>query len=148
MLEDVYGRGSRNVKRDLGYEDDPQVMAIREWRPQRTLLKLMQVLLQRFRMDKHPYQASCRYFGKKFRLIDWWDSGYVGSFPVSYNENVSSVEVVLNCDEEASSCRGSAEVSVFTIGLDYNNRTVIRELSGMILTRGLKLCNFVEWKGF
>nr|KAJ0201647.1 hypothetical protein LSAT_V11C600304910 [Lactuca sativa] len=25
---------------------------------------------------------------------------------------------------------------------------VIRELSGMILTRGPKLCNFVEWKGF
>ncbi|CAL9134243.1 unnamed protein product, partial [Musa textilis] len=26
--------------------------------------------------------------------------------------------------------------------------TVIRELSGLILTRGPKLCNFVEWKGF
>nr|GMD03767.1 AP-1 complex subunit sigma-2 [Ipomoea batatas] len=25
---------------------------------------------------------------------------------------------------------------------------VIRELSGMILTRGPKLCNFVEWRGF
>ncbi|XP_071698505.1 AP-1 complex subunit sigma-2-like [Rutidosis leptorrhynchoides] len=25
---------------------------------------------------------------------------------------------------------------------------VIRELSGVILTRGPKLCNFVEWKGF
>ncbi|VFQ97245.1 unnamed protein product [Cuscuta campestris] len=25
---------------------------------------------------------------------------------------------------------------------------VIRELSGLILTRGPKLCNFVEWKGF
>ncbi|RWV89662.1 hypothetical protein GW17_00048183, partial [Ensete ventricosum] len=26
--------------------------------------------------------------------------------------------------------------------------TVIRELSGLILTRGPKLCNFVEWKGY
>nr|XP_009801049.1 PREDICTED: AP-1 complex subunit sigma-2-like [Nicotiana sylvestris] len=25
---------------------------------------------------------------------------------------------------------------------------VIRELSGMILTRGPKLCNFVEWRGY
>uniref|UniRef100_A0A0E0KJT2 AP complex subunit sigma n=1 Tax=Oryza punctata TaxID=4537 RepID=A0A0E0KJT2_ORYPU len=25
---------------------------------------------------------------------------------------------------------------------------VIRELSGLILTRGPKLCNFVEWKGY
>ncbi|THU69923.1 hypothetical protein C4D60_Mb08t19530 [Musa balbisiana] len=26
--------------------------------------------------------------------------------------------------------------------------TVIRELSGLILARGPKLCNFVEWKGY
>ena len=25
---------------------------------------------------------------------------------------------------------------------------VIRELSGLILTRGPKLCNFVEWRGY
>lgn len=25
---------------------------------------------------------------------------------------------------------------------------VIRELSGVILTRGPKLCNFVEWRGY
>ncbi|XP_028052770.1 AP-1 complex subunit sigma-1-like isoform X1 [Camellia sinensis] len=32
---------------------------------------------------------------------------------------------------------------------DYlSNPEVLRELSGLILTRGPKLCNFVEWRGF
>lgn len=32
--------------------------------------------------------------------------------------------------------------------MDINRIKVIRELSGMILTRGPKLCNVVEWRGF
>nr|GEW84975.1 AP-1 complex subunit sigma-1 [Tanacetum cinerariifolium] len=48
---------------------------------------------------------------------------------------MSSLEAVLNCDEEAFD---------FMVA----HRTVIRELSGMILTHGPKLCNFVEWRGF
>lgn len=30
---------------------------------------------------------------------------------------------------------------------DSGCHQVIRELSGMILSRGPKLCNFLEWKG-
>lgn len=29
-----------------------------------------------------------------------------------------------------------------------NVQKVIRELSGLVLTRGPKLCNFVEWRGY
>lgn len=37
----------------------------------------------------------------------------------------------------------SGSIDVFMLAVQ-----VIRELSGVILTRGPKLCNFVEWRGY
>ncbi|GJU49782.1 AP-1 complex subunit sigma-1 [Tanacetum coccineum] len=98
-VKDVYGRGSRNMKRDSGYEDDHKL-----WLLGSNGVNTLQIhhfsdtILNVF----YPFEHVI------FRVVS----------PMNFVE------------------------------ADASAVTVIRELSGMILTRGPKLCSFVEWRGF
>ncbi|KAG6486025.1 hypothetical protein ZIOFF_054595 [Zingiber officinale] len=54
-----------------------------------------------------------------------------------------------SCDPDPKCRQGKVRLTKWYSPYQQKERaTVIRELSGLILSRGPKLCNFVEWKGY
>ncbi|KAF4359690.1 hypothetical protein G4B88_000501 [Cannabis sativa] len=86
----------------------------------------------------------------------WWDDVYDKNNVVQFEKGKpsSSSRSLQNLEEMIHfvlliSRQGKVRLTKWYSPYSQKERTkVLRELSGVILTRGPKLCNFVEWRGY
>ncbi|GER34081.1 AP-1 complex subunit sigma-2 [Striga asiatica] len=110
-----------------------------------------------------PFNSFFSLYNSSTKTGSMWDSAMTYPFPklvsnrawTSY-EGLTSEGIISSSFAEAMihfvlliSRQGKVRLTKWYSPYSQKERTkVIRELSGMILTRGPKLCNFVEWRGY